>query len=97
MECNICTPQNYSNYRQNILDNDTDIFVITETWLAERDPVVVGEITSEGILSSTSAGKSMNMAVSVLFISLTLTYRVHQLISRHCHLSMHLLQLKHSV
>ena len=32
----------------NILDNDTDIFVITETWLAERDPVVVGEITPEG-------------------------------------------------
>ena len=32
----------------NILDNDTDIFVITETWLAERDPVVIGEITPEG-------------------------------------------------
>ena len=27
---------------------DTDIYVITETWLAERDPVVIGEITSEG-------------------------------------------------
>ena len=31
-----------------ILDKDADIFVITETWLAEVDPVVIGEMLPNG-------------------------------------------------
>ena len=32
----------------NIISNDVDIFVITETWLAENDPVVIGEMLPQG-------------------------------------------------
>ena len=32
----------------NIIENDVDIFVITETWLASDDPVVIGEMLPPG-------------------------------------------------
>ncbi len=31
-----------------IIDNDIDLFIITETWLAEDDPVVIGELLPPG-------------------------------------------------
>ena len=32
----------------NIIENDVDIIVITETWLTESDPVIIGEMLPEG-------------------------------------------------
>ena len=29
---------------ENIIENDVDLFVVTETWLTEEDPFVIGEL-----------------------------------------------------
>jgi exonuclease III len=33
---------------ENIVENDVDVFIITETWLAENDSVVIGEMLPQG-------------------------------------------------
>ena len=35
---------------ENIIENDVDLFVVTETWLTEEDPVVIGELLPPPIL-----------------------------------------------
>ena len=73
-----------------VLEKDVDILFLTETWLSQNDPVIIGELTPPGYtFLNIPRLETAYMVVLVCYSKLLFIYKSSQVRSQQRHLNMH--------